>query len=120
MFARIVTGKMRVESSDEAIAIELFLTAGQDAVVRQDVHFLKTILSILEKILIEGNKDLKVFDEVIQIVNYTRNLGYEPFNLEFLGASQYELGVLNLSNWRQTFVIRIRWLNDRWIIVGGE
>ena len=116
----IVADFVRGRISDEAIAIELFLTAGQDAVVRQDVHFLKTILSILEKILIEGNKDLKVFDEVIQIVNYTRNLGYEPFNLEFLGASQYELGVLNLSNWRQTFVIRIRWLNDRWIIVGGE
>jgi hypothetical protein len=116
----IVADFVRKPISDEAIAIELILTAGQDAVTRQDVQFLKTVLRLLDAVLDKGQTDIEVFSEVKEIVEYTKKLGFLPYNLEFLGRKQYELAVLNLTKWPQKLVVQIGWHNDRWMIVGGR
>jgi hypothetical protein len=116
----IVADFIRGPIAPEAVVIELLLTAGQDAAVRQDMQFLRTILNLLEAILVDGKKDVVVFDEVLEIVTYIDNLGYEAFHLEFIGQKQYELGVLNKLSWPQTHIIHMKWLNDRWAVVGGE
>ncbi len=116
----IVADFVRGPNTEEAIAIELLLSAGQDAITRQDAQFLSTIIDMLETVLIDDDKDMRVFSEILALVNLTMNNGFEPYNLIFRGGSQYEVAMLDISRWPQSVVVNINWQDDRWIITGAQ
>lgn len=116
----IVADFVRKPHAEKAVAIELLLAAGQDAIIRQDTQFLNTLIGILESVLENGGKDSHVFQEVLEIVSYTRKVGFEPYNLTFRGESQYEVAVVSLTNWPYRIVLNMDWIGDRWIMSNAQ
>ena len=116
----IVADFVRSPRSEKAVAIELLLAAGQDAILRQDTKFLSTLIEILESVLLDDNDDTPVFQEIIDIIRYVRAVGLEPYYLTFRGESQYEVAVLSLTNWPQRMVINMDWSGYRWFLSGAR
>ncbi|MDF1515589.1 MAG: hypothetical protein P1S60_17405, partial [Anaerolineae bacterium] len=116
----IVADFIRRPRTDHAIAIELILTAGQQALIRRDLPFLKTIIQLLEVVLVEGNLQLREFVEIVDLVQYIKKIGYEPYNLVIRGNGTYEVAIVHLVRWPETNTIRLAKLGNRWIVTGSN
>lgn len=112
----IIADFVRGPLSTEAITMELLLAAGQDALERNDVTFLGTVIDLLHTVLVEGHTETGVYQELLEIVNLSLNNGYEPYQVIFLGESHYTISVLDYERWPQQQELTFNWQSDRWMI----
>ncbi|MGC9521879.1 MAG: hypothetical protein ACP5HG_08365 [Anaerolineae bacterium] len=102
----IVADFVRRPWEADAIAFELVLAMGQEALEQRDVMTLELLLEDLDAALATGIEDSKFVRDAYQITHRALELGWEPYRLLLERDGRYALFVVDRQDWpaRASFV----------------
>ncbi len=100
----------------EPVALELLLMMAQEALRDLDIQRVDIVLDVLAGVLVGDGFQAPLAADVLEIVQTSLEMGYEPYRLEYQAEDVYKIAVLDLTAWPSRDVLFASWDGQQWYV----
>ena len=121
---KITADFVRRPRSADAVSLEVLLLMAQEALKREDIATVTSLLDAVEGVLAGGFPDVGLAADVRAIVVASLAAGYEPYRLVVRGDGRFEVHALSYAAWPATHTFEAVRESTIWslrdAVVGGQ